>query len=340
RATVAARNCRRGDRVRRREFITLLGGAAAVCFGSALAQQPSRVWRIGILHGVPQEASGGVAAFRQRLGELGYLEGQNTTIEYRWSDQADSLPLLAAALTDMKVDIIVVGDGTTARAAKQATREIPIVAAVFTDDPVAAGLAVSLGHPGGNVAGISLFAPEMSGKRLELLPAIVPHLTRVAVLWTPQSATHAALLRAANQAAHQLGIELVQIEVSGPNDIENAFDVIMRERVGAVAVLQGVEFYRIRARIAELGLKYRMPIITGEDGFARLGGLVQYGPSPTENWGQAAKYLDKIFKGSEPPDLAIAQANIIETIIHLRTAKTLGLDVPLFLQQRADEVIE
>ena len=326
--------------MRRRTFITLVGGAATVCFGSALAQQPGRVWRIGILHGVPPEASIGVAAFRQRLSELGYLEGQNTAVEYRWSDQADRLPLLAAALTEMKVDIIVVGDGTTAKAAKQATREIPIVAAVFTDDPIAAGLAVSLGHPGGNVTGISLFAPEMSGKRLELLRDIVPHLTRVAVLWSRQSATHPALLRAANQAAHQLGIDLVQIEVSGPNDIGNAFDLIMRERVGAVAALQGVEFYRIRARIAELGLKHRMPTITGEDGFARLGGLVQYGPSPTENWRQAANYLDKILKGSKPADLPIAQPTIIELIINLRTAKTLGLDVPLFLQQRADEVIE
>src|SRR5262249_14032936 len=152
---------------RRRELITLLGGAAAVWFSSALAQHPGRVWQIGILHGRPTEASTGVAAFRQRLSELGYLEGQNTTIEYRWSDQADRLSLLAAALTEMKVDIIVVGDGTTAKAAKQATREIPIVAAVFTDDPVAAGLAVSLGHPGGNVTGISLFAPAMSRKRME-----------------------------------------------------------------------------------------------------------------------------------------------------------------------------
>ena len=324
----------------KREFITLIGGAAAVCFGSALAQQPDRVWRIGILHGVPAEASLGVSAFRQRLGELGYTERQNSIIEYRWSDQADRLSLLAAALTEMKVDIIVVGDDTTAKAAKQVTREIPIVAAVFTDDPVAAGLAVSLGHPGGNVTGISLFAPEMSGKRLELLRDIVPHLMRVAVLWTPQSAAHPALLRAAHQAAHELGIDLVQIEVSGPNDIENAFDLIMRERVDAVAALQGVEFYRIRARIAELGLMHRMPIITGEDGFARLGGLVQYGPSPTENWRQAANYLDKILKGSKPADLPIAQPTIIELIINLRTAKALGLDVPLFLQQRADEVIE
>jgi len=326
--------------MRRREFITLIGGAATVCFGSALAQHPGRVWRIGLLHGVPPEASIGFAAFRKRLGELGYIEGQNSTIEYRWSDQADRLPLLAAALIEMKVDIIVVGDGTTAKAARQATQEIPIVVAVFTDDPVAAGLAVSLGHPGGNVTGVSLFAPEMSGKRLELLRDIVPHLTRVAILWSRQSATHPALLRAANQAAHQLGIDLVQIEASGPNDIENAFDLIMRERVGAVAALQAVEFYRIRARIAELGLKHLMPTITGEDGFARLGGLVQYGPSTTENWRQAANYLDEILKGSKPADLPIAQPTIIELIINLRTAKTLGLTVPPTLSARADEVID
>jgi ABC-type uncharacterized transport system substrate-binding protein len=148
------------DQLKRREFITLLGGAAAVCFGSALAQQPDRVWRIGILHGVPPEASIGVAAFRQRLSELGYVEGQNTTIEYRWSDQADRLPLLAAALTEMKVDIIVVGDGTTAKVAKQATREIPIVAAVFTDDPVAAGLAVSSAIQGATLPEFRFLLPK------------------------------------------------------------------------------------------------------------------------------------------------------------------------------------
>jgi putative ABC transport system substrate-binding protein len=326
--------------VRRRDFIALGGAAATACFGAALAQQPGRVWRIGVLHGVPLEASIGVAAFRRRLGELGYVEGQNSVIEYRWSDQVDRLTSLAAALTELKVDIIVAGDGTTAKAAKQATREIPIVAAVFTDDPVAAGLAGSLGHPGGNVTGITLFAPEMSGKRLELLRDIVPHLTRVAILWTRQSAAHPALLREANQAAHQLGIDSVEIEVAGQNDIENAFNLIMRERVGAVAALQGVEFYRIRARIAELGLKHRMPIITGEDGFARLGGLVQYGPSPTENWRQAASYVDKILKGSKPADLPIAQPTIIELIINLKTANALGLQVPLSLLARADEVIE
>src|SRR5262249_46502116 len=150
------------------------------------------------------------------------------------------------------------------------TRETPIVAAVFTDDPVAAGLVRRLGHPGGNVTGFALFAPEMSGKRLELLRDIVPRLMRVGVLWAQQTTTHPALLRANKEAAFQLGIEPVEIEFSGPNEIENGFALIMREHVDAVVALQGIEFYRIRAQIAELGLKYRMPIITGEDGFARF----------------------------------------------------------------------
>jgi putative ABC transport system substrate-binding protein len=304
------------------------------------AQQPSRVWRIGILHGVSAEASVGVSAFRQRLGELGYIEGQNSIIEYRWSDRLELVPALAAALIELKVDVIVAGDGTRAKAAEQATRDIPIVVAAFTDDPVAAGLIGSLGHPGSNVTGLALFAPEMSAKRLELLRDIVPRLTRVGILWTRQSVTHPALLHAANEAAHQLGIDSVEIEVVNPNDLEQAFDLIMRERVGAVEVLQGIEFYRIRARIAELGLKHRVPIITGEVGFAQLGGLVQYGPSTGENWREAADYVDKILKGSKPADLPVSQPTKIELVINLKTARVLGIAVPPMLLTRADEVIE
>jgi putative ABC transport system substrate-binding protein len=247
---------------------------------------------------------------------------------------------LAAALTEMKVDVIVTGDGSTAMAAKQATREIPIVAAALTDDPVTVGLVSSLGQPGGNVTGLTLFAPEMSGKRLELLRDLVPRLTRVGILWTRQAASHPALLREAKEAAHQRAIDAVEIEVSGPNDIENAFDRLMREHVGAVAALQGVEFFRIRARIAELGVKHRLPIITGEVEFARLGGLVQYGPSTVETWRQAADYVDKILKGSKPADLPIGQPTRIDLIINLKTAKALGLTVPASLLARADEVIE
>src|SRR6516165_5282864 len=256
RAGYGSRSRRRGDRMKRRAFIRLLGGATAWPL-AARAQQPSRVWQIGILHGVPAEASLGVSAFRQRLGALGYTEGQNSIIEYRWSDQMGLLPALAATLTELKVDVIVAGDGTRAKAAEQATQEIPIVVAVFTDDPVAAGLITSLGHPGGNITGLALFAPEMSAKRLELLRDIVPRLTRVGILSTRESVTHPALLRAANQAALQLGIDPVEIEVANPNDLDHAFDLIRRERVDAVEALQGIEFYRIRGRIAELGLKHR-----------------------------------------------------------------------------------
>jgi len=147
-------------------------------------------------------------------------------------------------------------------------------------------------------------------------------------------------LRAANQAAHQLGIDSVEIEVASPNDIENPFDLIMREHVGAVAALQGIEFYRIRARIAELGLKHRIPIVTGELGFAQLGGLVQYGPSLAENWRQAADYVDKILKGSKPADLPVQQPTKFQFVINLQTARLLGIEVPLMLLALADEVIE
>ena len=325
--------------MRRREFIASLGGVLAWPL-RARAQQPDRVRRIGVLHGVPKEASLGFAAFRQRLGELGYVAGQNCFIEYRWSDQIESRFSLAVALTELKVDIIVAGEATSAKVAKQATRESPIVTAAFTEDPVAAGLAGSLAHPGENVTGFSIFAPEMSGKRLELLRDIVPGLARVGILFTRQSASHPTLLLATREAAHQLAIDLVEIEVPGPNDIENAFDRVMRERVGAVAVLQGIEFYRIRARIAELGLKHLIPIITGEPEFARVGGLLQYGQSPAGTWRKAADYVDKILKGSKPADLPVEQPTKLDLVINLRTAKALGLTMPPTLLARADEVIE
>src|SRR5262249_51365647 len=195
-------------------------------------------------------------------------------------------------------------------------------------------------QPGGNVTGLALFAPEMSGKRLELLRDLVPHLTRVGILWTPQSASHPALLHAAKEAAHRLGIDPVEVEVAGPNDIENAFERLMRQRVGAIEALQGIEIYRIRARIAELGLKHRIPIITGEPEFARVGGLLQYGPNPAETWREAAHYVDKILKGSKPADLPVEQPTKLDLVINLKTAKALDLTIPPLLLARADEVIE
>jgi putative ABC transport system substrate-binding protein len=172
--------------MRRREFIALIGGGVAASTLGVRAEQPNRVWRVGMLHVVPEQAPLGFTAFRKKLAEFGYVEGQNIVFEYRWSDQAQRLPALAAELTDLKMDAIVTADATATLVVKQATKDIPIVAAVFTEDPVAAGLVESLRRPGGNLTGISILAPEMSGKRLELLQEIVPGLTRVAVLWSRQ----------------------------------------------------------------------------------------------------------------------------------------------------------
>jgi putative tryptophan/tyrosine transport system substrate-binding protein len=323
--------------MRRREFILLLGGVATSPL-SAGAQQPHRVRRVGVLHFIPEQASLGFAAFRKKLGELGYVVGQNIAIEYRWSDQAQRLSALAAELLGLKMDVIVAGEETTATAVKQAAKDIPIVTAVFGVDPVAAGLVDSLSHPGGNVTGLSTLSSEMAGKRLEMLREIVPGLTSVAVLWSRQDGNSPALLRETEQAAHSLGIATVAVE--GSEDIEDAFQRIMREHTDAIDVLGLPQFFRIRAKIAELGLKYRLPIIAGQDGFAQLGGLINYGPSLIDSWRQAAGYVDKILKGAKPADLPVSQPTKFELAINLKTAKALGLTVSPNLLALASEVIE
>jgi putative ABC transport system substrate-binding protein len=326
--------------MRRREFIVLIGGVAASWLRTARAQPPERVWRIGILHVVPPDASTGYSVFRDRLRELGYIEGQNYIVEYRWSGQSEQLVSLVKELTSLTVDVIVTGDATTADAASHATKSIPIVVAVLTVDPVIAGLVSSLGHPGGNITGLSLFAPEMSAKRLELLAGIVSGLKRVAVLWSSHADAHPALLGETSRTARRLGISLVEVEAVGAEDIEQAFQRIMKEQVDGLVVLQAAEFYRIRKSIADLGLKFRLPIIAGEDGFAQLGGLIKYGPSTTENWRQAAGYVDRILKGAKPAEIPIEQPTKFELVINLKTAKELGVTVPLALLALADEVIE
>src|SRR5262249_27793504 len=197
----------------------------------------------------------------------------------------------------------------------------------------------SLGHPGGNVTGLSLFTPEMSGKRLELLAGIVPGLKRAAVLWNSRVEGHPALLRESRQAARRLDIVLVEVEATR-DDIGQAFDRILKDQVEGVVVLQASEVFLIRKSIADLGLKLRLPIIAGEDGFAQPGGLIKYGPSPNENWRQAAGYVDRILKGANPAEMPIEQPTKIELEINLRTAKELGITVPLALLALADEVIE
>ena len=308
---------------------------------AAEAQTARRVYRIGILHSWPLQNMPAFAAFRERLRDLGYVEGQNCVFEYRFlTDRPDRLPSLAAELIRSRVDIIVAGDPATTAAAKGATSDIPIVAAVLALDPVAAGFVASLARPGGNVTGLSFFAPEMSGKRLALLKETLPGLSRVAVLWTPSATQHPALLRETDEAGRRLGIALLRVAVNGAEDIDRAFQSAAGGRVGAMTVLQAAEFSRIKGRIAELGLKHRVPTISGEDGFAELGGLIKYGPSVIENWRRAANYVDRILRGAKPGDLPVEQPTKFELVINLKTAKLLGLTIPPSLLLRADQVIE
>jgi putative ABC transport system substrate-binding protein len=323
--------------MRRRKFILLLCGVVTWPL-SARAQPSHRARRVGVLHFIPEQASEGFTAFRKKLSELGWVAGQNIAIEYRWSDQAQRLPALAVELAGLRTDVIVAGEETTALAAKRAGKDIPIVTAVFNSDPVTAGLANSFKRPGGNLTGISILAPEMAAKRLELLQEIIPGLTRVAVLWSRQDTNHPALLRETDQAARHLGIAAVPVE--GSEDIEDAFQRIVKEHTDAINMLVSPQFFRIRSKIAQLGLKYRLPIIGGDDGFAQLGGLINYGPSLIDNWRQAAVYVDKILKGEKPADLPISQPTKFDLAINLKTAKALGLTVPPNALALASEVIE
>jgi putative ABC transport system substrate-binding protein len=327
------------DAMRRRKFILLVGGVATWPL-FARAQRPDRARRIGLLHIVPDRASTAFAAFKKKLEQLGYVEGRNIAFEYRWSDQAQRLPALAAELTGLRVDVIVAGDTTTTSAVKQATKDIPIVAAVFVDDPVASGLVNSLSQPGGNLTGTYLFAPEMSRKRLELLKEIVPGLKRVAALWSRQVPNHAVLLGDTGQAARVLGVDVISVEANSAEDIEAAFHLIAEEHVDAVVVLQAPQFGRIRRKIADFGLKYRLPVIAGEDFFVQEGGLVKYGPTVVDCWRQAAVYVDKIVNGAKPADLPVVQPTKFELDINLKTAQALGLTIPTTVLLRADEVVE
>jgi len=322
----------------------LIATIAVGIFASPLAadaqeDKAGKVPRIGILHVGPPTT--GLQALRQGLRDLGYIEGQNIVLEYRWPQEHwERLPALAAELVQLKVDVIVTGDPTTTAIAKRETRGTPIVMAVSTD-PVAAGFVASLARPGGNITGFSILAPELSGKRLELLKeALARRLSRVALLWSPRAVHHPQLVHETEQAAQRLGVEVLRVPASGAEDIDKAFQAAVKGRAGGMLALQSAEFSRIGAQIAELGLKYRLPTMTAEDGFAEVGGLMKYGASTLELWRRAATYVDKILKGAKPADLPVEQPTKFELVINLKTAKALGLTVPPSLLLRADKVIQ
>jgi putative ABC transport system substrate-binding protein len=328
--------------MRRREFIGLVGGAAAWPL-VARAQQPAKVPRIGYL--APGSASAGLLArdeaFRQGLQELGYVDGRNIVIEYRYADgQFDRLPRLAAELIQLKVDVIVAVVTQASLAARNATRTIPIVMAGVSD-PVGAGLIASLPRPGANITGTSGLTTEVVGKTLEILKEVVPKLSRVAVLWNPDNAVfQTQMLKGTEAAAGTLGVQLLAFGVRGPDEFDRAFAAITRETVDALLVLADPILALHQKRIVEYAEKNRLPAIYGIKEFAAAGGLLAYASDLTSQFRRAAAYVDKILKGAKPADLPVEQPAKFELVINLKTAKALGITIPPSILARADEVIE
>jgi ABC-type uncharacterized transport system substrate-binding protein len=332
--------------MKRREFITLLGGAAAAWPVAARAQQAAKVARIGCivtgsLESPEQRAT--VDAFRQGLRERGYVEGQNIIIEYRAADgRIERFPELATELVRLNLDLIVASNTPAALAAKQATTAIPIVVPVM-GDPVGDGLASSLARPGGNVTGMTFLGPELATKRLELLKQAFPTMSRVAALWHPGAygdSTMKEMMGKLAAAAGTLQVQLQLVEVRGAAEFDRAFLAMGRERADALIVLPSPMLFSERRHIVDLATKHRLPSIAMAREFAELGGLMAYGANLPDLFRRAATYVDKILQGAKPADLPVEQPIKFEFVINLKTAKALGLAVPLIMQMTADEVIE
>ena len=327
--------------MRRRELITLVGGAVAAWPLTARAevQSAAKMYRVGFLLGATGESVASLFhALQDRLRELGYIEGRNVVFVQRYADgRMERLPDLAAELVRLRVDVIVTGTNLHVAAVRHATETIPIVM-VFTADPVGAGFVASLARPGGNVTGLTADAsPDLWGKYLSLLKEVVPRLSRVGVLGQVASQVGFAELEAASQ---NLGVALEVADLQRPEDIDRAFATMISHGIEALVVVVGPLTYLLREEIADAALKHQLPAMTNASQFAQAGLLMSYGPNVEDMYRQAATYVDKILHGASPADLPVEQPTNFEFVINMRTAKALGLDVPLRLQQFANEVIE
>ena len=325
----------------KRKILVCLLTTALLCIAPFVyAQQPTKIPRIGFLTGQsPSSISARVEAFRQGLRELGYVEGKNIIIEYRYAEgKLDRLPALAAELVRLKVDVIVTTPASI-RPTKEATVTIPIVMA-FDDDPVGSGFVASLARPGGNITGLATLAPEISGKQLELLKEIVPKLSRVAVLGTSTRPGNAQSLRETELAAGAFKVKLQYLDVLVPKDIETAFRAASKGHADAVLVLGSPVLNFHRKQLIELAVKSRLPAIYPRPEFVEDGGLMTYGVSINDLFRRAAIYVDKILKGAKPADLPVEQPMKFEFIISLKAAKQIGLTIPQSLLYRADKVIK
>jgi len=317
-------------------LLALAGGV-----GIVEAQQPKKVPRIGFLSATPPAIlSARVEAFRQGLRDLGYLEGTNIVIEWRYAEgKLDRLSELAAELVRLKVDVIVTGGGITTRAVKEATVTIPIVMAQ-DPDPVANGFVASLARPGGNITGLASLTPELSGKRLELLKEVLPGLSRVAVLGTSTNPANAKGLKETEVAAGAFGVQLQYLDVLSPKDIETAFRAVGKGRADAVLALTSPVLNTQRTQIIDLAVKNRLPAIFPQSEFVDAGGLMSYGTNFPDLYRRSATYVDKILKGRKPADLPVEQPIKFELVINLKTAKQIGLTIPADVLFRATKVIK
>jgi putative tryptophan/tyrosine transport system substrate-binding protein len=320
--------------IRRRELIRLLGGAVAVWPFAARAQQPAPgKWRIGLLAQNRRQDM-----VRQGLHELGYVDGDNLAIDARSNDRTDRLAAFAAELAGLKPDAIVTAGTQATQAVQHATKGIPIV--LIASDPVGNHLVASLAHPGGNTTGVSLFSPELSGKRIEMLRNVAGELSSLAVLWNPDDPPAAIALKETKDAAGAMRLQLLAVEARDVSDLAPAFETIAKARPKGLVILNAPLMSIQRARTAELALGLKLPSIYTDRSFPEAGGLMSYGPNFDAITKRAAIYVDRIFKGQKPADLPVEQPTKFELVINLKTAKALGVTVPDTLLALADDVIE
>ncbi|HEY8242188.1 MAG TPA: ABC transporter substrate-binding protein [Casimicrobiaceae bacterium] len=324
---------------RRDAVVALVALGAAAGSRATSAQQPGRIWRVGYLAlGEAALNSDTSGAFVKGMRDLGYVEGKNLVVEWRFADgKFERLPDMAADLVRLKVDVIVAVASAAIGAAQKATTTIPIVMAV-TGDPVGSGFVKSLARPGGNITGLSSMGGETGGKHVELLLSVFPKLSRVGVLVTPTSPTYRAIAENVQGAAQQAGIKTVVVEASTPEEIESAFARLVRENAGAVIVGAAPLFAGQRKQIADLTVKFRLPSMFGNRSNVEAGGLMSFGGIRSENYLRSAIYVDKILKGAKPGDLAVEQPTQFEFVINLRTAKALGVTIPQAILLRAEVI--
>ncbi len=326
--------------MKRREFITLLGGAAAGWPFAARAQQPGKAAQIGFLDLGPASARmSRVEPLRDGLRKLGYTEGKDVIFVFRWADRVEQVPMLAAELVRTNVDIIVATSSTMVEGARQASNSIAIVFFAHAD-PVGVGHVESLARPGRNMTGLSMLLTEMVAKELEILKELIPHAPRLGVLWNPTTPSHAVAVKAVQAAGEALGVRLHLVSLANAEEIEPALALLKREGVGGFLDVISPLTFSQRARLAEAALSYRLPGMYGSKENVAAGGLMSYSADIADLARRAAVYIDKILRGAKPADLPVEQASKYQLFINLNTAKALGLEIPPTLLARADEVIE